>query len=110
MDVAVPGRQQVYVAAGGAVGYTSPHSAYIPMDAQKATFANTHQYSGNGIGTLTFDNQGFVACPTGEGHPPVYQVYAWIPKVNGTLRTDCTGIGFTTAQYTGAGAAAWEYD
>jgi hypothetical protein len=108
MDVAVPGGQQVYVAAGGALGYTAPHSAYIPDDAQRATFANTAQQSENGVGTLTFDKQGFVACPTGEGRPPVYQVYAWIPKANGTLRTDCTGIEFTTAQYTGA--AAWEYD
>lgn len=57
----------------------------------------------NGVGTLTFDKQDFVACLTGkEGE---YQVYAWIP--NGTPKTNCTSIRIETIQYTEA--AAWSY-
>lgn len=106
MNVAVPGGQQVYVSSGGALSYTTAHSANIPQDAQRATFNYTPQTSDSGVGTLTFDNQGFVACPAKDAG--VYQVYAWIPKTEaGSFRTDCDSIGFTTTVY--SGAPAWQY-
>jgi hypothetical protein len=102
---AVPGGQQVYVASGGALGYTVAHSGNVPQDSQRATFNYTPQENMNGVGTLTFDKQDFAACLTGnEGE---YQVYAWIPKVNGNLRTNCTSIRIRTVRYTEA--AAWSY-
>lgn len=105
MYAAVPGGQQVYVASGGALGYTVAHSDNVPPDSQIATFNCAPQENMNGVGTLTFDKQDFVACLTGkEGE---YQVYAWIPKVNGTLRTNCPSIRIRTIQYNKA--AAWSY-
>ncbi|KAE9366018.1 hypothetical protein N431DRAFT_517001 [Stipitochalara longipes BDJ] len=105
MNVGVPGGQQVYVATGGALAYTAPHSSNIPDDGQAATFTYTPQASSGGVGTLVFDNKGFVACPTGDGS--VFQIYAWTPKVDDAFRKDCKGIGFATSVY--FGAAAWEF-
>jgi hypothetical protein len=76
MDVAVPGGQQVYVASGGALSYTTAHSADVPQDAQRAAFNYTPQTFDGGIGILTFDNQGFVVCPAKDAGTGVYQVYA----------------------------------
>ena len=85
---------------------TPPHTPVnVPQDSQRATFNYAPQENMNGVGTLTFDKQDFTACLTGkEGE---YQVYAWIPKVNGNLRTNCTSIRIRTVRYTEA--AAWSY-
>ena len=107
MHVGVPGGQQVYIASGGAVVYTAPHSANIPDDGQAATFTHTRPTSSGGLGTLVFDNKGFVACPVKVDHYYAYQLYAWIPKFNGTFRTDCDGFGFATSAY--SGPPAWEF-
>jgi hypothetical protein len=107
LHVGVPGGQQVYIASGGAVVYTAPHSANIPDDGQAATFTHTRPTSSGGLGTLVFDNKGFVACPVNVDHYYAYQLYAWIPKFNGTFRTDCDGFGFATSAY--AGPPAWEF-
>jgi len=105
MNVGVPGGQQVYVVSGGALAYTAPYVASIPDDGQAATFTYTPQTSSGGVGTLVFNNKGFVACPTGDGN--AYQIYAWIPSVDGAFRKDCKGIEFATSVY--SGAAAWEF-
>jgi hypothetical protein len=107
MNVAVPGGQQVYVASGGALGYTGVHSANVPQDAQRTTFNYAPQTSDGGVGTLTFDNQGFVVCPTKDA--PVYQVFAWTPKDEaGAFRWDCIGIRFATAKY--SGTSSYQYN
>lgn len=87
------------------MGYTVAHSGSVPPDSQIATFNYAPQENMNGVGTLTFDEQDFVACLTDKEEE--YQVYAWIPKVKGALRTNCTSIRIKTIQYTKA--AAWSY-
>ena len=65
-----------------------------------------HKSESNSLGFLHWTN-GFLACPTAnstDGYP--YQIYA---SVDGLKRTDCLGFDFLTSNYTGTGAAAWQY-
>jgi len=104
MAVVVPGGQQVYVAADGALGFTGPHSAYIPAGAATTPFKFTPAAAGQAVGELEFNGNGFEACPVANA-TSVYQVYA--VAVEGNTQTGCTGFDFATVAVTGENA--WEY-
>lgn len=76
LGVVVPGGEQVYVAADGALSYTQAHSAYIPDGSVTDQFSITPGTNGNILGTLNFET-GFVACPVG-GTGTGYQVYGQV--------------------------------
>lgn len=98
----LPGGQQIYVAADGALSYTVPHSAAIPADALVRNFTYTPGPSENEVGNLKFQDAGFSACPTSE--MPIFQIFA--TNIAGYTRTDCTGINFGT---TGSQPSAYQY-
>ncbi|KAF2147290.1 uncharacterized protein K452DRAFT_217519 [Aplosporella prunicola CBS 121167] len=103
MDVEVPGGQQVYIAPTGELKVTQAHSASMPEGSIQDGF---HKSESNSLGFLHWTN-GFLACPAAnstDGYP--YQIYA---SVDGLKRTDCLGFDFLTSNYTGTGAAAWQY-
>lgn len=108
MATSVPGGQQIYIAADGAVGYTIPHSGALPTGAQTTGFTYTPQTESGTVGKLTFQNSSWYACPTGETDPAagtVYKIYA--AAVSGQ-RDDCIGAALGTTTF--AGATAWEYN
>lgn len=111
--VEVPGGQQIYVAANGALTYTSPHSHAIPPGAALGTFTYTAPAAaGNGLGHFGFTGlgaTGFVACPVGTntvGSP--WQVFA---DVQGGEWGRCIGFDGLASEYKGLGGefGAWEY-
>lgn len=103
MAVIVPGGQEVYVAADGALGYTIPHSAALPEGALTTPFKFTPAAAGQAVGELEFNGNGFEACPVANS--TWLQVYA--VAVDGNTQTGCTGFDFATVAYTGENA--WEY-
>jgi hypothetical protein len=106
MYVEVPGGQQVYLAPDGSLSYTIAHSANIPRDAVTKGFKQSPQKSATTIGSLIFNDDGFMACPADD---EVYQIYAAGGYGFFKLRrTDCVGINLGTSQY--GGAPAWQYD
>jgi hypothetical protein len=101
LGVVVPGGQQVYVAADGALGYTQAHSAYVPAGAIREGFSLVAP-GANGLGQLEFDT-GFVACPAGEGQG--YQVFGQVQGA--TFGSEC--LGFDALTVAASGPGAWQY-
>lgn len=101
MNTVVPGGQQVYVTSDGQLGYTIAHSASIPQNANTTGFAYTPETEAGTPGSLTFNGNDFVACPTGDAG--VYQIYA------ASLKTDSDCIGIAAAAFNYSGSAAWQY-
>ncbi|KXT02392.1 hypothetical protein AC578_174 [Pseudocercospora eumusae] len=101
LDVAVPGGQQVYVSADGALKYTVAHSA---------STGEGSTVNGFGIseGHLLFENNDFIAVATNEtsnlpdGKGTAYQIYA-------ASRTDLAGEGFAFRAVEFEGENAWQY-
>jgi hypothetical protein len=106
MSVVVPGGQQVYVAADGALGYTIPHSGLIPDGAMTTPFKFTPAAAGQPIGHLEFNGNGFEACLL-PNETFIYQIYA--AGVPGFSIEGCYGIDFATVAITAEPTAAWEY-
>ncbi|TKA65076.1 hypothetical protein B0A55_09742 [Friedmanniomyces simplex] len=102
MGALVPGGQMVYVDSKcGAVKYTQPHSAFIPVGASTDGFSFAQ---GPSFGTLSWGN-GFVACnDTGDG---TWSVYAILPNV--TLPDAPRCFGFDAIATNETEPAAWEY-
>lgn len=94
LGVVVPGGQQVYVAADGALSYTTAHSAYIPAGSIVDQFSKTAPSNGNSFGYLNFET-GFVACPVG-GAGAGYQVYG--QTQNFEASSDCLGFSALTCK------------
>ncbi|KUJ15324.1 uncharacterized protein LY89DRAFT_108924 [Mollisia scopiformis] len=105
---AVPGGQQIYVEATGALGYTIPHSGAIPNDAYVSPFEYIVQTSTGTVGKLTFEGKDFNACPTGEtnGEVDIYQIFA--SAVSSDTQTGCIDIAIGTATDVAA-PTAYEY-
>lgn len=115
-DVVVPGGQQVYAAPNGRIGYTPPHSAFIPLGSKLCPFTYSKQ-DGDEFGILSTDvwgARGLMACPTVDNSTePGWQVFAAMP--NATVPTgninDCVGFLAVTSVYDAENgeAAAFEY-
>lgn len=88
LGVVVPGGQEVYVAPGGALQYTTAHSVSKPEGSDVTGFSRTAPADGNVYGYLDYET-GFVACPAGEGEG--YQVFGAVE--DGEFGDDC--LGFT---------------
>jgi hypothetical protein len=101
MGVVVPGGQQVYIAADGAVKYTIAHSAAIPEGAVVTGWSTA---AGNGFGILSNENGGFIACPC-EDEENVWQVYAALEG----LEFDDACLGFSALASNATDAGAWQY-
>ncbi|CAI7670077.1 unnamed protein product [Penicillium manginii] len=123
LDVVVPGGQEIYVDASGALSFTTPHSGYIPEGSSEGPFKYTPGKNG-GLGTWSYGS-GFIACPTASNATatpysrrrvaaatPKWQVFS--AQKNATVPTgninDCLGfdalavpVNTTTTQPT------WEY-
>ncbi|CAD0096214.1 unnamed protein product [Aureobasidium vineae] len=95
LDTVVPGGQQVFVAADGSLGFTTPHSAYTGPGAISTGFSIAQEGQ-----HIQFQGQDFFACPI-DDH---YEVYAAAIAKNATA---CTGFAFRVADSTAP--AAWEY-
>ncbi|KAL4898692.1 hypothetical protein BDV59DRAFT_197571 [Aspergillus ambiguus] len=117
LAVEVPGGQQIYVDAHGALSFTVPHSGYIPPGSSMGPFEHT---PGNPIGHWTYKGQGtngFMACPVPVNgtadvqKSPQWQVYAALQ--NATVPSgrvgDCLGFDAMAIQRNSSDAAAWEY-
>ena len=104
MYVEVPGGQQVYAAADGALGYTQAHSATVGGGNQTAPS------DGQSFGYWTWsgaDATGLVACPSsGSGNQGTgpWKVYAAVP---GKDFGSC--LGFAAAAIPYDGTYAWQY-
>jgi len=94
LGVVVPGGQQVFVAAVGALGYTQAHSAAIPTGATQTGFSREAPSGGNTFGYLHFDT-GFVACPAGEGQG--YQVFGQVADAK--FGDECLGFNALTGMF-----------
>lgn len=94
LGVVVPGGQQVYVAADGALSYTTAHSAYIPAGSTVDQFSKTAPSNGNSFGYLNFET-GFVACPVGAAGAG-YQVYGQTDSFEAS--SDCLGFSALTCK------------
>lgn len=99
MSVQVPGGQHVYIAPGGALGFTQPHSPLAPRGSLMTGFKKTR---GRLFGGLSC-GAGFYACPE-DSRKRTWQVYV---NANGFVRNDCLSFDVLTVNTTGVGA--WEY-
>ncbi|CZR59928.1 uncharacterized protein PAC_09823 [Phialocephala subalpina] len=118
LDVEVPGGQQVYVQANGALGFTQAHSASVPVGATIGGFVNVTVASDCHAPweVITWKSPdgstgGIEACsevPVGTNGTAVYNVYAVTPAYN---QTGCVKLAGLLASYlgTGAGFGAWQY-
>ena len=106
----VPGGQQVYAAADGALGYTQAHSAATPPGASVAAGRQTPPAAGQSFGYWTWTGgnaTGLVACPSsgsGETGTGPWRVYA---AVEGGDFAAC--LGFDAAAVPYDGPFAWQY-
>ncbi|RJE26329.1 IgE-binding protein [Aspergillus sclerotialis] len=107
LNVEVPGGQQVYIAPGGALKFTAPHSASMPPGSIKSGF----EYEpGNPFGHWTWKGQsgsGWMACPA-DG---AYQVFANVKdaEVPSGNVADCIGFDAMAVADKSNSPAAWEY-
>ena len=103
MSVIVPGGQQAFVAADGALTYTGPHSATIPAGASSTGFLYTAQAGDVRVGILKFNGQDWSACP--ESDAGEYKIYA--TGNEGFAKTACITVVLGTASWNSG--VAWEY-
>ncbi|KAI1416954.1 hypothetical protein F5Y13DRAFT_185785 [Hypoxylon sp. FL1857] len=103
LDVAVPGGQQVYIAADGSLSYTVAHSAALPDGAVATGFERTRSESFGAPVVLGHSGQFWLMCPVSEGEPRerTYQIYV------GSGKEGCINTSVRT--YTSSGPDAWEY-
>ncbi|KAJ6113396.1 hypothetical protein N7523_006713 [Penicillium sp. IBT 18751x] len=134
LDVVVPGGQQIYVDASGALSFTVPHSGYIPAGSSTGPFKYT---PGASFGTWTYSGQGasgFMACPVPQApssssatpsatatpssvarrsaQPSKWQVYAALQNatVPSGQVSDCLGFdALATGLNITSDQLAWEY-
>jgi hypothetical protein len=105
MYVSVPGGQQAYVAPGGAIKYTTPHSGYTPPDSVRTGFEYLPSTTKGGVGKLTFEGLDFWACPpSGSTGYEVFAAGAHGFKVG----PECISIILGTAPWDGK--TAYEYN
>lgn len=103
MSVTVPGGQRVYVdPACGAVGYTTAHSAAMPVG---AILGGWELEQGKSFGVLGFE-EGLVACPVNR-QKGVYQVFAALEGLE--LGEDCLGFNALAPNATKS-VGAWQYN
>ncbi|KAI1093052.1 hypothetical protein F5B19DRAFT_172771 [Rostrohypoxylon terebratum] len=103
LDVAVPGGQQVYVAADGSLSYTVAHSGALPEGANATGWTREQSQAFGAPIVLGNYNHFWNLCPVTEGEPTerTYQVFV------GSGIEGCLGTGVRT--YASSGPDAWEY-
>lgn len=105
-DVVVPGGQQYFVGPDGALGFTMPHSSFMPEGSKLGALA----FEGGAFvfpGTI---KDGWMACERNatNGGSLEYQIYAHLPNMK--FGNECFETNILTVQYDDShGAAAWEY-
>ncbi|KAH6660284.1 hypothetical protein BKA67DRAFT_653478 [Truncatella angustata] len=107
LDVSVPGGQQIYVAADGALGYTGPHSAAVPDGAITTGFWRERSEAWGAPVNLGMTSRSWQLCPIGDtpqGRNGTFQIYLVDETKDG-----CYGVAMRTYTGSGAGGNAWEY-
>jgi hypothetical protein len=105
MNVVVPGGQQAYVAEDGSLSVTQAHSVSTGTNGLRAPFSYTPQPGPNRVGGLSFNGNGFVACPA-AGETGVYQIFA-AGSPGYTPAVECIGVGLATAIV--ESSPVWQY-
>ncbi|PBP16773.1 IgE-binding protein [Diplocarpon rosae] len=105
--VNVPGGQQIYVRANGALAFVQAHSNNVPEDSYRGGFLSVTISSdcAEDVNVFTWKApDGSTACPDF----PVYQIYARTQAFN---RTDCVELEGLQPTYKPSGSpfGAWEY-
>jgi hypothetical protein len=104
LNVVVPGGQQAYVADDGSLSVTQAHSASTGTNGLRVPFSYTPAASEGTVGQLSFNGNGFVACPSGE--ESVYQIFA--AGYPGFVAPEgCIGVGLATSVVDSA--PVWQY-
>ncbi|PBP18071.1 IgE-binding protein, partial [Diplocarpon rosae] len=109
--VNVPGGQQIYVRANGALAFVQAHSMNVPEGSYRGGFLSVTIGSdcAEDLSVFTWkapdgSTEGILACPDF----PVYQIYARTPAFN---QTDCVELEGLQPTYKPSGSpfGAWEY-
>ncbi|KAI6712295.1 hypothetical protein JHW43_005152 [Diplocarpon mali] len=105
--VNVPGGQQIYVRANGALAFVQAHSNNVPVDSYRGGFLNVTISSdcAEDVNVFTWKApDGSTACP----HSPYYQIYARTPAFN---QTDCVELEGLQPTYKPSESpfGAWQY-
>ncbi|KAL2356488.1 carbohydrate-binding module family 52 protein [Cryomyces antarcticus] len=100
MDVVVPGGQQFFVAANGALSFTQAHSGAVPAGASY----DVRVYLGGGF--FGPGGSSWKACPL-SGSAGVYQVFAGLSSVS--FSADCVGFDAVVHDQPKGTVGAWQY-
>ncbi|EPE29402.1 IgE-binding protein [Glarea lozoyensis ATCC 20868] len=104
MNVEVPGGQQAYVANDGSLSVTQAHSGSTGTNGLRGPFSYTPAASEGTVGQLSFNGNGFLACPSAEAS--VYQIFA--AGYPGFVAPEgCIGVGLATSVIDSA--PVWQY-
>lgn len=103
------------MAPNGALSFTIAHSGYTPPGSSYESFNVTLPEDGSPIGSLTYNETGFLACPT-EGTEGPYQVFLDVDDLSdydvpGGCLEEC--IGFLAGVFLSESqdqSAAWQYE
>ncbi|KAI5302814.1 hypothetical protein KEM56_000334 [Ascosphaera pollenicola] len=110
LNVEVPGGQQLYVSADGALKYTVPHSASIGDGSHAA--ALKIEALNDSVDKATLDGDDFLACPGKKGEEK-YQVFSAAAK-NVKPPTgdkgDCLGFTAVAGKVDAEKFRAWEFN
>ncbi|KAK5013226.1 hypothetical protein LTR60_003981, partial [Cryomyces antarcticus] len=99
-DVVVPGGQQFFVAANGALSFTQAHSGAVPAGASY----DVRVYLGGGF--FGPGGSSWKACPL-SGSAGVYQVFAGLSSVS--FSADCVGFDAVVHDQPKGTVGAWQY-
>jgi hypothetical protein len=109
MDVYVPGGQQVYLNPFWNIGYTAPHSAFIPPGSLVTGFG---AYKGGGFVNLNGNGWGWVACPPtaagGGGNDGRWNLVAK-NTTNAKNLGNCYAVNLKIKELPQNTFGAWEY-
>jgi hypothetical protein len=115
--VTVPGGQQIYVPPNGEIGYTMPHSAFVPPGSTFGGFFVTYQTcpeSGepvmvvNWASTVSADFAGLFCCPSPVGdRNDTWVVRARTPDA--IITPDCMGMAGLKMTMSQEQVSAYQY-
>ncbi|KAJ5542862.1 hypothetical protein N7535_005285 [Penicillium sp. DV-2018c] len=107
LDTAVPGGQQVYVSADGALSFTQAHSANIPPGSSLGPFEYLPAEPFAQYGFFGWGASGFMACPADDNRWQVFAALQNATVPHGDV-SECLGFSAVATPYDGD-VPAWQY-